>query len=198
MGDSSGPFPRLVYTVALAALASTSYADAVFSEVNMTVTRCCFQEILRGADDADSRVYRESCQEARSRIQRNRGQNVSLHSTSIACRGPQGYLKDNIGEISIARALEADSGFKLVVSFDDDVIDGPGGISEELKNMFRQDIPTFDVFPANEPLYRLYKQGRLEKDDFEDATREMIGNMDWDSSSSSGLFWIAYPEYSAK
>lgn len=63
----AGPRPthfRLVDTVALAALASTSLRDELFSEVSMTVTRCCFQELMRGRDDADDWNYRKGCEEA--------------------------------------------------------------------------------------------------------------------------------------
>lgn len=195
MPSASAPFPRLVDTVALSALASTSFCEDVFSEINMTITRCCFQELQRGAEDGESYIYRQSCEDALAQIRSNSDDNIHLFGTGLSCRNRYGYLKENIGEKTICRALEQYPGFKLVISFDDDVIRESGGISEEFKQMFRQEIPQFNVFPANEPLYRLYDSGEITSDEFERGTTEMIERMNW-QNARVGIFWSAYPGYS--
>jgi len=193
MAGSASNSQRLVDTVALAALGESSYEDEVFSSVSITVTRCCFEELRRGAEEGDSYSYRTGCQTAVDKI-RNRGDNIDLRSTGLHCRDDHGYLKDNIGEISIARALEDDPSFTAVVSFDDDVIDGSGEISDEMKQMFRQSIPQFIVAPANEPLYRLYIAGEISEDDFVQGTQRMIREMGWSDSANVDLFWDTYDE----
>lgn len=193
MNGSSSTSQRLVDTVALAALGQSSYEDEVFSMVPITVTRCCFEEIKRGAEDADSYSYRSGCQTVLDKI-RNRGDNLKLLPTGLECRDQYGYLKDNIGERSIAKALEEDSSFNAVVSFDSDVIDGSGGISEEMKRMFRQEVPQFIVAPANEPLYRLYNAREITEDDFVRGTGRMIQEMEWSGSENVDLFWDTYNE----
>lgn len=193
MSGASTPANRLVDTVALAALARSSYEDHVFSTVPITVTRCCFEEIKRGAADGDKYSYRKGCQTVLRKI-RNRGDNLHLYSTGVSCRDRHGYLKDNIGEISIARALEDNPSFNAVVSFDDDVIDGNGGTSEDLKDLFRGQVPQFFVAPANEPLYRLYDTGEISEEDFVQGTQRMIREMDWSDAENIDLFWISYGE----
>lgn len=191
-GPASTP-QRLVDTVALAALCQSSYEDEVFSLVPITVTRCCFEEIKRGANDADHHSYQSGCQTVLEKI-RDRGDNLELFSTGLECKNRHGYLKENIGEKSIAKALEDNSHFSAVVSFDDDVIDDGGGISEEMKRMFRQEIPDFVVAPANEPLYKLYRSEKLTKAQFVEGTRKMIRQMNWDESENVDLFWETYDE----
>lgn len=192
--SGSDPPPRLVDTVALAALARSGKEDRVFSTVPITVTRCCFQELQRGRDDADQYSYRRGCSTAIEKIREWRGNNVQLYPTDLDCRDQWGRLRDNIGEKSIARALERESRFQLVVSFDDDVIDGSGGMSSELKQMFRQSVPQFDVAPANEPLYRLYRSEDVSKAEFVEATERMIDEMGWRDAEFVDRFWDAYNE----
>lgn len=193
MAGSSSNSQRLVDTVALAALGRSSYEDEVFSSVPITVTRCCFEELRRGAEDGDDYSYRTGCQTALDKI-RNRDDNLELISTGLRCRDDYGYLKDNIGEVSIARALEENPSFNAVVSFDNDVIDGNGDISEEMKKMFRQAIPQFIVAPANEPLYRLFVAEEICEEDFVQGTQRMIREMGWSDSENVDLFWDTYDE----
>lgn len=117
-----------------------------------------------------------------------------MFSTGTDCKNRFGYLRDNIGEKTIVRALEGDPSFQLVVTFDDDVMDGDGGIGEELKQMFRQEIPEFEVFAANEPVYRLYKEGVINKSRFIEVSEEIIKEMGWRNAEYVTRFWSAYPE----
>lgn len=194
MSGSSSSSQRLVDTVALAALANTSKRDLVFSEVPMAVTRCCFQELDRGADDADDPSYRQGCSRAIDLIQARKSENIELVATGLDCKNRYGRLYENIGEKTIARALEMDQSYQLVVSFDDDVLGQTGGVSDELKQMFRQSIPQFKVFPVNEPLYRLLNTGDIDTNEFVEETEQLINEMGWSDAAYVDRFWNAYPE----
>lgn len=171
---------RIVDTNGLAAIGHSAHSETVFTSVGMTTTANCFKELRAGMDDPYRHfAYRNGAKVAYEYFDdREEYDNLAL----FAAPGSPVYSANNAGELSIRVTLfERPETFEIVVTYDDDV----GPILRPVKDA-GIDV---SILPPNEPLFALYRQERLSRQDYCETTADIIYEQGWKRSMNADTFW---------
>jgi hypothetical protein len=180
--NSEDHYPIIADTSALLAVAGTEYADLVFSELGITTTEICLNEIKRNENRASP-----STRNAATAILKYHSDSAFPSPTVVPVPDAASNPDPGAGEDSIEAVInEYPNCFSKFL-----MVDVPA--MAQLINSGFPETNKVQILPPNDVFLLLYELNELTKQEFCEVCAEMLGNEGWDTDELLTFIWKYSP-----